>query len=56
MSDDYIDYDESRADRTYEVVAQYLIHGDKAADIMGIKENTLRRYIRRGKALGLDIE
>ena len=56
MSDDYIDYDESRADRTYEVVAQYLIHGDKAADIMGIKENTLRRYLRRGKTLGLDIE
>ena len=56
MSDDYIDYDESRTDRTFEVVAQYLIHGDKAADIMGIKENTLRRYIRRGKALGLDIE
>ena len=56
MSDDYIDYDESRTDRTFEVVAQYLIHGDKAADIMGIKENTLRRYLRRGKTLGLDIE
>ena len=43
-------------DRIYEVVTQYLIHGDGAAEILGIKPETLGRYLRRAKGLGLDIE
>ena len=43
-------------ERLYEVVAHYLVYGAKAADMLDIKENTLKRYLRRAKALGLDIE
>ena len=43
-------------DRIYEVATQYLIHGDKAADILGIKPQTLNRYLRRAKGLGVDVE
>ena len=44
-------------DRIYEIVAQYLIHGEeKASEILGIKPQSLRRNLRRAKSLGLDIE
>ena len=43
-------------DRVYEVVTQYLIHGDDAADILGIKPESLGRYLRRAKGLGIDVE
>jgi predicted phosphodiesterase len=44
-------------DRIYEIIAQYLIHGEeKASEILGIKPQSLRRNLRRAKSLGLDIE
>ena len=43
-------------ERLYEVVSHYLVYGEKTADMLDIKDNTLKRYLRRARALGLDIE
>ena len=45
-----------KKERIYEVVAHYLVHGDETADILGIQLTTLRRYLRKAKELGLDVE
>jgi predicted phosphodiesterase len=50
------DTSHGRQERIYEVITQYLIHGDETAELMGIKPQTLARYLRRAKALGVDIE
>ena len=46
----------SNTERVYEVISHYLVHGDKTAEMLGMKESSIRRYVRRGKQLGLDID
>ena len=50
------DTSHGKVDRIYEVVTQYLIHGDECAEILGIKPQTLARYLRRARGLGIDVE
>ena len=49
-------YGNHKKERIYEVTIQYLLHGEqKASEILGLKPSSVRREVRRAKAMGLDV-